>query len=62
LVPELAGVVEVAAGNHSAALDENGHLYLWGQGSFGNVERPSLFSERKFQRVFLGGPTGAAID
>jgi alpha-tubulin suppressor-like RCC1 family protein len=33
-------IIEVAAGNHSAALDENGLLYLWGQGSFGNVEKP----------------------
>ena len=39
----LEHIVEIAAGNHSAAINFEGNLHLWGKGAFGSLDRPYMF-------------------
>ncbi|GEM_PF-3083634 len=61
-VENLSAVISIHAGySHSAALDKNGHLWLWGLGSWGqlglgnrtNRTRPQKLVGYKFSQVYL---------
>jgi alpha-tubulin suppressor-like RCC1 family protein len=67
----LKEVVSVHAGSvHSAALDKNGHLWLWGQGAWGqlglgnrtNRTRPQKLEGFKFSKVYLSHLYTLGID
>ncbi len=65
-VPALAGakIAKVAAGHHTAALSDQGELFLWGTGVFGEVLVPQRVSnvDAKIKEVSVGGAFGAALD
>jgi X-linked retinitis pigmentosa GTPase regulator len=61
LIRELGKVLQVSAGYHSGAIDENGDLYLWGSGSFGEILRPKKFVlSAPVRYVSIGGFFGVA--
>ncbi|KRX09980.1 Regulator of chromosome condensation 1/beta-lactamase-inhibitor protein II [Pseudocohnilembus persalinus] len=54
---------EISAGNHSAAISEQGQLYIWGTGIFGKYENPMHFQHQsEFQEISVGGYSGLALD
>jgi len=57
-------IAKVACGHHSGAVSEQGELYLWGTGTFGELLTPQLVSNAaaKFVDVCVGGSFGAAVD
>ena len=55
-------VVKVAAGNHSAAVTENGQLFIWGTGVFGEYLSPTRLSVGFIKDVDIGGSFGVALD
>lgn len=57
-------IAKVACGHHSGAVSEQGELYLWGTGTFGELLTPQLVSNAaaKFVDVSVGGSFGAAVD
>lgn len=58
-------VKNIACGHHSAAVTEDGDLYVWGTGVFGEYLTPQRFSaldqEQQFKFVSIGGTFGAAV-
>ncbi len=62
MVQNLAGIVSISAGYHSAALDYYGNLFIWGSGSFGEFLRPKKFSTGvSLKQVSIRGFFGMAI-
>lgn len=57
-------VEKVSAGQHSAAISDKGHLYIWGTGSFGEYLLPTRFNSGigPIKDVSIGGSFGAALD
>jgi len=57
-------VKKIAAGNHSAAISENGDLYLWGTGSFGEFLQPQKITGIRhiLVDVSVGSGFGSAVD
>lgn len=57
-------VNKVSAGHHSAAVTDNGDLYIWGKGSFGEYSRPTRVAGMKvaIKDVSIGTFSGGAID
>lgn len=61
---EHVSIAKIACGHHSAAIADNGALYIWGTGVFGEYSSPIKFSrvDISYQEVEIGGFFGAAID
>ena len=57
-------VNKVSAGHHSAAVTDNGDLYIWGKGSFGEYSRPTRVAGMRvaIKDVSIGSFSGGAID
>ena len=57
-------ICKVAAGHHSAAVTDNGDLYVWGRGSFGEYARPTRVAGMRaaMKDVDIGSYSAAAID
>lgn len=55
---------KVSAGHHSAAVTDNGDLYIWGKGSFGEYSRPTRVAGMRvaIKDVSIGTFSGGAID
>jgi alpha-tubulin suppressor-like RCC1 family protein len=62
LIRELEHITTIAAGYHSGALDRDGHLYIWGSGSFGELLKPKKISlATPLDKLFIRGFFGVAI-
>lgn len=55
-----SSVSHIAAGNHSAAVVQ-GNLFLWGCGSFGTYQKPTLFLT-DISLIKVNGTLGLAVD
>lgn len=55
---------KVAAGHHSAAVTDNGDLYIWGKGSFGEYSRPTRVAGLRvaIKDISVGSYSAGAID
>jgi alpha-tubulin suppressor-like RCC1 family protein len=55
---------KIAAGHHSAAISEEGHLYIWGSSVFGEILTPVNLSRSGNQvlDVSIGTTLAVAID
>ena len=55
---------KVAAGCHSAAVTDNGDLYIWGKGTFGEYSRPTRVAGLRvaIKDVEVGSYAAGAID
>lgn len=55
---------KVSAGQHSAAISDKGHLYVWGTGAFGEYLIPQRFNSGigPIKDVSVGGSFGVALD
>lgn len=60
-------VASISCGHHSAAVTEEGELFVWGTGVFGEYLTPQRFapsgnkSKQSFITVSIGGTFGAAV-
>jgi alpha-tubulin suppressor-like RCC1 family protein len=62
-IKELINIAKISAGHHSAAIDKNGILYIWGTGFFGFYLTPHQISlDKDCIDVSIGGCFGVAID
>jgi alpha-tubulin suppressor-like RCC1 family protein len=57
----LENAVEISAGNHSAAINLEGNLFLWGKGAFGSLDRPYMM-QQKMKSISVNGSSGVGID
>ena len=57
-------VTQISCSHHSGALTDNGDLYIWGTGCFGEFLKPVNFFENKARicQFQIGGLYGVAID
>ncbi|CAG9320984.1 unnamed protein product [Blepharisma stoltei] len=57
-------IEKVSAGQHSAALSDKGHLFVWGTSAFGEYLLPQRFNNGSgpIKDVDIGGSFGAALD
>ena len=57
-------VVKVAAGTHSAAISDQGELFIWGSGEFGEFLKPKKVRKlpAPIRSLDIGGKFGAALD
>lgn len=60
-------IAAVRAGQHSGALTEEGHLYLWGSGPFGELRLPTKFAPEdprgaRITDFQIGGTCACLID
>ena len=65
LFPSDISLRKIACGSHSAAISDQGDLYIWGTGTFGEYLQPQKVREIKAQiaDVSIGGSGfGAAVD
>lgn len=61
-IPYLLNIKQVAACKHSAALNKDGLLYLWGTGTFGVLQQPQIVHVQNFVKVSVMGDQGGALD
>ena len=55
-------IVAISAGYHSGAIDQEGNLYIWGSGTFGELLRPKKFVlEYPVDEIYIRGFYGVAI-
>ena len=54
----------IAAGNHSAAINNQGQLYIWGTGIYGEYLHPTKFLniDSEIVQIDVGNQFGAALD
>ncbi|CAG9330534.1 unnamed protein product [Blepharisma stoltei] len=57
-------IEKVSCGQHSAAISDKGHLYVWGTGAFGEFLVPQRFNSGigPMKDVSIGGCFGVALD
>ena len=57
-------ITKVAAGHHSAAISDQGELFVWGSGAFGEFLKPKKVRKlpAPIRNLALGGAFGAALD
>ena len=54
--------MSIAAGYHSGALDNEGNLYVWGSGSFGELLKPKkIVLPTPVDQIFIRGFFGVAV-